>query len=385
MTKRISHPLPPDLKEEAVKTLLEQLPYIGPEVKEFGRDGSEIFVVLDSSARDAASIEATLAKLVGQLQRSYAKMRRDIIFEHKPALPPGTDPMPYLRRSGQALETGPGRFTVQGELWRIMRGLDRFFHVYALSLGAVEQHHPTTVPVASMIETGYLGAFPQHALLVSTFHNEIDNLAAVATAPAESFSRLAPPGQMLAPTVCCNCFEALRGQTLLEEALFTALGYCHRDEGPNTGGLLRLQTFLMREIIFFGGEEAVENKRKAIIAHLQSAFVDWGVSFSVVSASDPFFAGAAESKRVFQSLQGLKHELRMDLPYDGATVACASFNNHKDTLTKAYRIADAAGPKFSGCVGYGHERMAFALMAQFGVHPERWPARLRNDVLAGPG
>ncbi len=386
MSQKVNCPLPPGLSEEGIKTLLDQIPYVTSNVVGSGREGASVYVNLDPPAADPAPVAAALAGLASRVERSYAKIRHDVVFEHRPAAAGGADPMPHLRKTGQAIETGPGRFTVQGDLWKVMAGLDRLFRRYALTLGAAEQHHPTTVPVTSMIEAGYLKAFPQHALLVSSFHNELENLSAVSADPAQSLqgTRLAAPAQMLAPTVCYHCFEALRGGELpAAERLYTAAGYCHRDEGPNTGGLLRVQTFYMREIICFGERDAIETRRRGLMAHVQSLFVRWGVSFSVVSATDPFFAGAGESKRVYQSLQGLKHELRMDLPYDGTSTACASFNNHQDALTQAYAIAGPAGRHYSGCTGYGFERMAYGLMAQFGVALERWPASLREDVLEG--
>ena len=57
----------------------------------------------------------------------------------------------------------------------------------------------------------------------------------------------------------------------------------------------------------------------------------------------------------------------MYLPYEKKWLAVGSFNNHLDTLTKAYSIKSKNNKKInSGCVGIGYERLLYAIYSQQG-------------------
>ena len=123
----------------------------------------------------------------------------------------------------------------------------------------------------------------------------------------------------------------------------------------------------MREIIFFGSEDYVERNRNEIQEHCKSYFIDLGLKFRIVTASDPFFTTGAEAKRIFQTALELKYEIQAYLPHSESWISVASFNNHQQSLVLPYRIhIDSGSELHSGCVGYGYERLAYALYSQFG-------------------
>lgn len=193
---------------------------------------------------------------------------------------------------------------------------------------------------------------------------------------------LGPPQQALSPTVCYHCFETLRSRRVPPSGVvFTAIEKCHRNEGHNLRGLARLQTFTMREMVFFGSANYVQKRRQEIANHARQCFGDWGVKCRLATACDPFFAVAKENKRSFQSLMGLKHELQAFIPHDESWLSIASYNNHQSTLVDAYGItADDGSQLNSGCVGYGYERLAYALYSQFGDDVSAWPKSLRELI-----
>ena len=115
--------------------------------------------------------------------------------------------------------------------------------------------------------------------------------------------------------------------------------------------------------------------------HCQSLFVDWGLKFRVLTASDPFFATGSERKRVYQMAMDLKYELQVYIPHSKSWLAVASFNNHQQSLVVPYNINfNSTSPLFSGCVGYGYERLAYALYSQFGTNEIFWPEDLKYDI-----
>lgn len=381
---------PEGLNDEGLAVLRDQVGYLSENITALRLTGNSLVVVVSSpvTADDEAAIRAGYDELVGRMVKSFSKVRLVVQEENDGCPTYSEDPMPFLRETRQAVESYPGTFMVRGDLLRVMSALDDFFRSYALSLGADEQAYPTTVPVNSMLENGYIGNFPHHALMVARVHSDLESMTRLAhVGPGEGVPAdlLHGGGQMLSPTVCYHCFESLRDQDVATVGTtYTATAHCHRWEGVATRDLERLQTFTMREIVFFGSPEEVLELKARIMEHAADTFMNWGVGFHLMTATDPFFAVNAETKRAFQSMQALKHELRIRLPFSGRTLACGSFNNHKDTLVRPYRISHTAKDKlFSGCVGYGFERMAYGLFAHFGTVLADWPDDLRRDLKLG--
>jgi len=374
------------LPDAALATLRDQVSYLHEGIEtvhiENGKLTLRLAEVVDDDTRD--KLEAEVDELAIRIGRSFAKVRANVIAEHQGKGSFADDPMPALATTRQAIQTHPGTFVLRGDFLKVVKGLDGYFRAYALGLGAEEQDYPTTVPLQSMIGNGYIASFPHHALTVSRIHADLADLthAAGSAVDHEILSKAA--GQMLAPTVCYHCFEAMRGQEVSDVGrLITATSRCHRHEGAATSGLTRLQTFTMREIIMFDEADMIADRNAELMERAEDDFARWGVSFVIATATDPFFPVQNETKRAFQSLQALKHELRLALPYDGSSLACASFNNHKDTLIKPYAISDRdADRPASGCVGFGLERLAFGLFSQFGLDLSTWPTALRQDILS---
>ncbi len=334
------------------------------------------------TSREVQRLKVDFDGLIERTVKSFAKVRVRTLYDHTKDPAYNHDPMPLLRDSRQAVEACRGTFMLRGDLLNVVQQLDKFFRNYALELGAEEQFYPVTVPVSSMIDNGYLSNFPHHALIAGRVHSDLEMLTEVAHKKAGAALPAGSIGnhdQMLAPTVCYHCFEAMRGQHIdLTGSLFTATNQCHRHEGAVTTGLARLQTFTMREVIFFGTPDSVVEKQMMILNDSRDVFESWGLSFKIMTATDPFFAVGSENKRAFQALQALKYELRIDMPFNNSSLAVASFNNHKNTLVKPYGISGAQERLASGCVGWGFERIAYGMFAQFGPDIADWPAPLRG-------
>jgi hypothetical protein len=95
---------------------------------------------------------------------------------------------------------------------------------------------------------------------------------------------------------------------------------------------------------------------------------------------DPFFIGALESKAYFQTVFELKRELQLRLDFSGRWLAIASFNNHQQSLTRAFGISSSGEKLESGCAGWGLERFAYTLLAHFGTDLARWPREVLLDL-----
>ena len=73
------------------------------------------------------------------------------------------------------------------------------------------------------------------------------------------------------------------------------------------------------------------------------------------------------AKTIFQTSMNTKYEAQVWIPYKKDWLAITSFNNHMDVLTKKYNISfKNSNNIFSGCVGYGLERIAYSIISQYG-------------------
>ncbi len=368
---------------EARKSFLENLYYIDPRIvaARFSDAGLEVDVRDGDLSEDLCG---RIDELARETAVSFEKVQSQILFtQDGRGEADARDPFDHLLATRQVVPLGPGTYAYQGGFLATVRALDRAFCRMGLDMGAVEQEYPTTVSLPSMMKNGYLAAFPQHAYLVSSIHEDLGAVRRLANAAAgvdeSAIAAAVREGGalrgVLGPAVCYNCFDAMRDQRIDEAgALVTAVNKCHRYESRNTVGLARLQVFTMREIVAFGRDTDVESARQDGVARVKAYVAALGLECRIATACDPFFAVEADKKRAFQSAFQLKYELQARLPHDDSWLSIASFNLHMDKLTTAYGVQPGFdGKLFSGCTAFGVERFAYALYCQFGPDPARWP------------
>jgi len=363
---------------EALKTLVEQVCYLDHTIVKCNYNDGGIFLEFQADSKvNEKMLKDDILQMSISVLKSFDRVETKIVFENNGIGGYNLDPMDELINTRQVIETYPGVFALQGDILKCISSLDSYFKSYALEKGATEQHFQPTLPAKSLVENGYISSFPQHPLFVANVFRDIKNINTLSKdakeKPINSMhqwldDRIDTHKQILSPTVCYHCFETLRNQTIpVDGSLYTAIAPCHRHESRNISGLSRLQTFTMREIIFFGSEDYVETNRNEIQDHCKSYFIDLGLKFRIVTASDPFFTSGAEAKRIYQSALALKYEIQAYLPHSDIWISVASFNNHQQSLVTPYKINfDSNSDLYSGCVGYGYERLAYALYSQFG-------------------
>jgi len=373
--------LPSVLAEGAKETLLMQIYHLSRDVNSVNLENEGIRIELDT---EVDGFKTSVDKLIDKTARSFRKVSVDIEMEHFVEPSFTENPMESLLESKQALEIVPGVYGFQGDLLKVINRIDQMLLLGALELGAVEQSYSTLLPIKSMIANSYLSSFPHHAFLVSLFHQDFDGLSLASKIRGLEELRsesLENSELMLSPTVCHHCFEALKKSRLSDGPLIiTSVGKCHRFEGGGVRDLCRMHVFTMREIVLYGDPIWLEDQLRKIKEIYCSMFRRWGLSFSVKTATDPFFPVSNESKRAFQSLRKLKQEIAVRLPFSGDDIACISLNNHMKTLVDIYDIQSGDVELESGCVGFGYERLAFALFAQFGMDTIKWPETVRTEL-----
>lgn len=324
-----------------------------------------------------------LSELVNKLARGMRDIRETLLDEHASGRTyQGRDPFEVLEEDGAIVQSSPGRYIYSGAFLDALNLLDRHIRNYALAIGAKEEVYPATVPTALLQRSGYLKSFPQHAFFVAPARLNEKAIAAVQQGRlvnnvegADSREILQAPAETLAPTVCYHCFSARADQKHYDNEIVTSMNMCHRHEVANVRTLERLMTFRMREIIYFGETGVVTDALDRCWDWFLDMLRAWDVPFRATTATDPFFADSADSKRFFQTVRSLKREVRLFIPKTGKWISVASFNNHGNSLVDAFNIRGREDAKLtSACVGFGYERLIYGLMAIFGHDVCKWPS-----------
>lgn len=385
--------LPDHVRESA----LAQIEHADTRIQSWAVDGDQVSLSLAGGGSDAA-LEERIRKLMQDAIDSYRFFKSEMIEESEGAPTNRVSPFPALVESGQVSMITPGTPVYQGDIARYISNADDHFRKLAWRRGGVEQSYPSTVSTVSLATNGYLSSYPQHAIFAASLHRDVDSLheaAALAKSDGEAYPAAIRPfvsdaGEVLSPTVCYRCFDALRvspGLTrpLISGRTFTGVANCHRREDKALVEMSRLQTFRMREVVFFGAAEFVNDQRDWWMEDFGALMRACQMRFRIVAASDAFFSATAAQKRAYQSMRRLKYECQAHLPHSDTWLAVASFNNHESTLTKAYGLAaDADAQAHSGCVGFGLDRLVFAALSQFGLDEKAWPDQLRAFLASTP-
>jgi len=253
-----------------------------------------------------------------------------------------------------------------------------------------EEDYPNVIPVASLWQANHLSGFPEHLHFVSHLESDVDVLDQFASrARASEVASVEPNETRLAaarlahnPSTCYHCYARRQGQDIgSADIAVTAITKCHRYEAINHREPGRLLEFSMREVIFLGSPDFARETRQRSLDLVEALVRDWQMFGRLVTANDPFFSSDFANKATHQHRLAMKYEYKALLP-PHRPISVLSSNLHGPTFSKAFSISQSGRPINTGCIGFGLERMALAIIAQHGLDPAGWPARLAAEYEA---
>lgn len=371
------------LSKEAMKSLRESSYYLDDSIVDVTISEGAICLTV-ASDHSIVEIRNKLETLIAQTKKNFKRVREQRLSFSQGEGNFCQDPLPILLDLNLVHRHAPGVFSYSGWLADLILGLDDYFQNFALEIGAKNELYPPTVLSQSLIAAGYIKSFPHHALFVTPAKRQSKHIEAVARNKcAEDLIDpldLQSPEALLAPTICYRCFEAYKRSSFGDsEGMFTAIGHCSRNEGFIDDDMTRMQSFLMREIVFYGADNYVKKMRQKTIVHAQEFFIESGLTVQLCTASDPFFGVTSGDKAAYQSAAETKMEMRIHLPFQDRWISCMSFNNHESTLTEAFGITSKDQSRvYSGCTGYGYDRLVFGILSQYGTSLSRMPNAIRK-------
>lgn len=294
---------------------------------------------------------------------------REALIQHGLLLPMGVDGL--LGRSGG--------------FERIVEGIDRCATRLGADDGAEVLRFPPAISQRTFEESEYMKSFPQLAGTVHAFAGTNDTAHAELLAIMERKEDWTV-GQratelVLTPAACYPVYPTLaaRGALGVNGALIDVYSYCFRHE-PSVDPA-RMQLFRMREYVRIGSPEQVQTFRDSWIERAKALMSDLQLPCGVDVANDPFFGRAGRMLATNQREQTLKWELLIPITSDEKPTACLSFNYHKDKFATNWNLRQASGElAHTGCVGFGLERIALALIKHHGFDQRTWPTAVREHL-----
>lgn len=288
-----------------------------------------------------------------------------------------------LRDHGLLVNEATGLYGWGAELETVYSGLAKELSAEVREMEPVELHFPPVLPRAVFEKSEYVASFPQLFGAVHAFQGDEcahEGLERAVTRGEDWSGHTRLTDFVLAPAVCYSVYPLFGGTVLDGGRTVDASGFCFRHEPSTEPG--RLVSFRLREFVRIGSP-AEASAWFSQWYERASAFVRrLGLKVEVEAASDPFFGTSGQVMADNQREEGMKAEVVV--PIGDHPVAVASINYHRDHFGRIFDIRSADGePAHSACVGFGLERLAFALVSAHGPRVAEWPEDVRASLWSG--
>jgi seryl-tRNA synthetase len=343
-----------------------------------------------SSEADVEVVTEKVRQLLERYQKSEFGLRASTYFEQRPEV--GViDAWQELLDRRLATQVGDGHVILRGEAAEVHQMIEQVvLRDFAAPFGAEPEVFPATILSSTLDRLNHFTSFPEHVDFVAHLVSDIDVLRGFADACRDGpwkgelhDGRMAAHDFAISPSCCYHCYEGMQDWELPPPGrCVTAVLGCHRFEGANQRSLSRLRAFTMREVIWIGHPRFVLEARAEADGKIIAMAERWGLHCTYEAANDMFFTDDYAVKASFQRQQEAKKELRVLIPQESTSISVISSNFHSTTFGKAFNITVKGRPAASACVGWGLERIVYAIFSQFGFDPTAWPTGLREDFQA---
>lgn len=298
--------------------------------------------------------------------------------------------------AGWVCEIGKGHVALAGPALKLFHLVDRIIAtLYKDAFAYEDRHFPALIPSSLMADCGYFDSHPNNVSFANHLRNDFDVIEGFRKRYGEDGdltefenADLATPHTCLNPAACLPSYFTMKDQTLAANKCLSWNGRVFRHEASNLRGLERLWEYNVREIVFVGDPEYVEDARTKGVSLVAELLDQLDLSFQITTSTDPFFATVASIRKFFQKATEAKHEVKIDIdqPRDGdaRSIAAGSVNYHDAFFGQKFAITGPNGePAVSACIGLGIERIVLCCFAQHGITPDRWPDAIANEIFEG--
>lgn len=291
--------------------------------------------------------------------------------------------------SGLAIEQEihPGLYVYREPVSSMLRFLDDVvIRRFARPFKTQEECYPNVIPLESLGKAHHFSSFPEHLHFLTHLRQDLSVLDSFASRARDEGSTVRPESSEVSaiqlvqnPSTCYHCYAARAHSDIGADTAITALTKCHRFEAANHADFGRMLEFSLREVIFLGSPDYVRNTREETLEKMEQLAKDWQLYGELISSNDPFFTSDYQTKAEHQRRLAMKFEYRAAIPGSSKGLAVMSSNLHGPTFSKAFDIKQQRRPINTGCLGFGLERLALAILAQHGRDANDWPEILAQE------
>jgi hypothetical protein len=287
--------------------------------------------------------------------------------------------------AGLLIPTGvAGLYGKNRQMEQVIEALDALITRLGEDQRAEYLRFPPAVSRTDFEHNEYMKGFPQLAGTVHSFcggEHEHQRVLQCLDQNEDWTEYQKPTWVVLTPAACHPVYPvvAKRGPLPAGGCLLDVQSWCFRHEpSPNP---TRLQLFRMREYVQIGTPEQVLEFRQAWIERGKQMAQLLQLPHELDLANDPFFGRGGRIVARNQRDNNLKFELLIPVEIEGSPTACMSFNYHVDHFGLLWGIKNGdLSVAHSACIGFGLERLAFALFRHHGVDITQWPEAVRDAL-----
>ena len=316
------------------------------------------------------------------------ELETKVIFDASNVKPINKEPIfDKLIESQSVILVSPGVYAYSDLVWKIceyfLKKVKDFLQTEFTDYREIQ--FPILFPIDKFNQGGYFEKFPHHIMFQAVLKNDINTIKEFSKSGVnENFlSNIEPPKSVLINASCVPVYPMLANSKYENQKaakVFFVTGKCFRNEGANVEELSRLNEFTVSEIVFFGTDELIRDgidKAKKLWEFWVNIF---NLNCKIETANDSFFAGNYKKLKFFQLIGNAKKEFKCLLPHSNKYIATSSANYHRTQFTKRYNIKSDKGYCHSGCIGFGIERLTYALLCQKGIDLDKWDQATIDEV-----
>lgn len=378
------------------KFFSEMITYISECIEDYkvAPDYEYIEITLDDSYEDEVREklehlkELANKQLIGKQQGLEIKTLEDYT-DKKPNQE--DDIFPKLLEKGAIYPLADGSYAYADIYLKVYeyfeKKIDDFGYKKFDSWNIEEQRMPVLYSLKGYEEGGYFETFPHHIMFESVLKNDMDVISDFSEhglSESSEINQVQFPDNVLRTATCAPVYKYMAGKTVDSDSVrcFLVAGRCFRNEGANVKTLERLKEFFMKEYVFVGAQEKIDegiDNAKELWRYWIDVF---GLKGKIDTANDSFFANNYKKLKLFQLLGQSKQEFKLFIPCEDDYISCGSANFHRTHFTKRYRIYDGDESKLanSGCFAFGVDRLAYALLSQKGIDKSQWDSDTINEI-----
>lgn len=355
----------------------KQICFFSQKITSFRREGNSLII----ECEDNANTDKIEKKANDALKKNLESKKEDIVIdEHLKKCKYHND----FYRDGFIKKNSGGFVSLEGDAVILYEFFDNEFRKIAEKLDAKEERYPILLGIDTMKDTGYYRRSPQYTMFCSDVTEDFEDLEKMSNASFVDKNLdevIQIPSFSLSPSACFHVYEKYRGQTMPQNSVITLNQSVFRNEGRlNWEEFGRLRDYHVREIVFLGTQEFVEQTRENIREEVMTFIRKMNMDAYITVAADAFIMPKMIKYKKYQKMEKSKYEVRVSYDKDH-TLAAASLNLHGTAFTSPFHIkVKGVDNPVSGCVGFGIERWILVFLAQYGTDSACWPDEVKKFI-----